>query len=78
MKTLAQKERRRRYLKKHPDVYIKQLQKWIAKETDPARLTLAKNILKFKQQPCQISKKKKKSQQVSTAKNAQTRVLINR
>jgi len=45
MKTEAQKERRRRYLKKHPEFYIKQLKNWVAKEKDPAKLILAKEVL---------------------------------
>lgn len=45
-KTLAQKERYKRWLRKHPEKTIRQLRRWISKEKDPVKLVEAKKILK--------------------------------
>ena len=45
MKTKTQKERRKRWLRKHPELRIKRLEKWILKEKNPQELEKAKTIL---------------------------------
>jgi len=45
-KTLAQKEKHKRYLRKHPEYAIFRLRKWIGAEKDPAKLAKAKGLLK--------------------------------
>lgn len=45
-KTKAQKERHKRWFKKHPEYVIKRLKKWIDKEKNPIELARAKEILK--------------------------------
>lgn len=48
-KTQARKEKNKRHhkrwLKKHPEVVIKSLEKWVSREKDPIRLELAKKRL---------------------------------
>ena len=44
-KTEAQREKNKRWLRKHPDYDIKRLKKWISKEKNPIELEKAKKIL---------------------------------
>lgn len=44
-KTEAQREKKKRWLRKHPEIVIRQLEKWISKEKDPEQLKRAKGIL---------------------------------
>jgi len=46
-KTQAQREKHKRYLRKHPEYAIFRLRKWISVEKDPAKLALAKVLLKM-------------------------------
>jgi hypothetical protein len=50
-KTKAQKERHKRWLKKHPEKVIARLEKWVSKEKNPKELARAKRILKHFRPP---------------------------
>ncbi len=45
-KTQAQRERYKRWLRKHPEVVIKRLERWVKNEKDPIKLAKAKELLK--------------------------------
>ncbi len=45
--TKAWKEKHKRWRRKHPEFVIFHLHKWIDKEKDPAKLKLAKELLKM-------------------------------
>lgn len=53
MKTLAQRERHKRWLRKHPAFVLAQLKNWVEKEEDPKEKERAKKILEkfFKHNP---------------------------
>jgi tRNA-dihydrouridine synthase len=59
-KTKAQKERHKRWLKKHPEKVIKHLEKWISKEKNPIELARAKRILENYLRPPAGQKKERK------------------
>jgi len=56
MKTKIQKEKRKRWERKYPEKVLKQLRKWIAKETDPKELERAKRILRHYTQKEKLKK----------------------
>jgi hypothetical protein len=69
-KTKAQKERHRRWEKKHPEGVIKRLEKWISKEKNPSELARAKRILKHFRPPAEEVEKLKKELENLTKKKA--------
>jgi hypothetical protein len=64
-KTKAQKERHRRWEKKHPEGVIRRLEKWISKEKNPRELARAKRILENYLKPPDVQKKERKKTQAT-------------
>jgi len=62
-KTQKQRECHKRWLRKHPEFAIHQLEVWIGKEKDPEKLALAKMHLKRfldrEKQEAQLNQKQK-------------------